>query len=206
MKVLMINGSPNEKGCTYTALCHVAAALEDEGVEHEIVWLGNGPIRDCIDCGGCAKTKKCVFTDDVISGIIEKAEAADGFVFGSPVYYAHPSGRILSIMDRLFFPGGKAFAYKPAAAVVSARRAGTTASLDVLNKYFAIARMPVVSSTYWNMVHGTSAPDVAADAEGIQTMRNIGHGMAWLMKCIELGKQSGITPTAERGAWTNFVR
>ena len=205
MKVLMINGSPNQHGCTYTALSHVAAALSEDGIEHELIWLGNGPVRDCIACRSCVKTGKCAFDDDLAT-ILEKAEAADGFVFGTPVYYAHPSGRILSVMDRLFFPGSGPFAHKPAAAVVSARRAGTTAAVDVMNKYFTIAQMPIVSSTYWNMVHGTRPADVAEDAEGIQTMRNIGHNMAWLLKCIALGKEAGLCPVTERGAWTNFVR
>lgn len=207
MKVLLINGSPHQHGCTYTALSEVAKTLKSNGVTAEIVWLGNGPFRDCIACAACRQTGKCAFDDDIVNEIIEKAKTADGFVFGTPVYYAHPSGRVLSILDRVFYAGSKYFAHKPAAAVASARRAGTTASLDVLNKYFTIAQMPVVSSTYWNMVHGNKPEQVCEDKEGLQTMRNIGTNMAWLIKCIELGKANGIdTPQAERGNTTNFIR
>ena len=203
MKVLMINGSPHKSGCTDTALREVAKALADEGVESEILWLGAGPQQDCVACGACRGTGKCAF-DDIANVIIEKAKECSGFVFGTPVYYAHPSGRVLSVLDRVFFAGSRVFAHKPGAAVVSARRGGNTASFDAMNKYFTIAQMPVVASTYWNMVHGTAAEEVAQDAEGLQTMRNLGRNMAWLMRCIE---QSGIpAPEAERAAWTNFVR
>lgn len=209
MKVLMINGSCNEKGCTNKALETVAEVLRQEGVESEIVQLGKLPYRDCVGCGTCRKTcsGKCVFNDDIVNTIIDKARTADGFVFGSPVYYAHPSGRLLSVLDRVFYAGGEAFAFKPGAAVVSARRAGTTASIDVINKYFTINKMPVVSSTYWNMVHGTKTEDVSQDQEGLQTMRNIGRNMAWLLKIIENGKTCGLeTPQPENGARTNFIR
>lgn len=207
MKVLMINGSPHEKGCTYTALCEVAKALEAEGVDSEIVWLGNGAVRDCIGCGGCRGKHRCVFGDDIVAELTEKAATADGFVFGSPVYYAHPSGRVLSILNRLFYSASALLAHKPGAAIVSARRGGTTAAFDVMNKYFTIAQMPVVSSTYWNMVHGNKPEDVMQDLEGLQTMRNIGKNMAWLIQCIEAGKAAGIAiPTAERGNSTNFIR
>ncbi len=206
-KVLLINGSCNERGCTYTALTEVAGALEKEGVSTEIIQLGGEPIRDCIGCGGCGKLGRCVFDDDLINQVHEKAKGADGFVFGTPVYYAHPSGRILSFLDRLFYSGGGAFAYKPGAAVASARRAGTTASLDVLNKYFTIARMPVVSSNYWNMVHGNKPEDVMQDLEGLQIMRGIGQNMAWLIKCIEAGKAAGRPyPQGEQKIRTNFIR
>ena len=207
MKVLMLNGSPHKEGCTYTALCEIGKALNDEGVDYEIVWLGNGPVADCIGCHGCRGTGKCVFTGDALDEIYPRLDEADGFVFGTPVYYAHPSGRVLSVLDRLFYSSGRSFAHKPGAAVASARRAGTTASLDAMNKYFTIAQMPVVSSTYWNMVHGNSPADVAQDIEGLRIMRNIGHNMAWLLKCIEAGKVSGIAvPEAERGPQTNFIR
>ncbi len=203
MKVLLINGSPNEHGCTYTALSEVAGALRDCGAETEILWLGNGPVRDCVACHACHKTGKCVF-DDVVNEIIAKAADCSGFVFGTPVYYAHPNGRVLSILDRVFFAGGRNFAHKPGAAVCSARRGGTTASFDAMNKYFTISQMPVASSTYWNMVHGNSPEEVRQDAEGLQTMRNLGRNLYWLMDCIE---RSGIpAPKAERGAWTNFIR
>ena len=200
MKVLMLNGSPRQHGCTYTALSEIAKVLTEEGIESEILWLGNGPVRDCIACRGC-KDGKCVFDDDIANRIIEKAQESDGFIFGSPVYYAHPSGRILSILDRTFYAGARAFKGKPGAAVVSARRAGTTASLDVLNKYFTIAQMPLVSSSYWNMVHGASAEDVAQDAEGLQTMRNLARNMAKLLK-----ERAPQLPNNEFGVWTNFVR
>lgn len=208
MNVLLINGSPHEKGCTYTALREIADVLEKNGIETEFAYLGKESIRDCIGCKGCAKLDNaCVFGDDCINEIIKKAEGADGFIFGTPVYYAHPSGRILSALDRLFYAGGSAFAHKPGAAVASARRAGTTASIDVLNKYFTINQMPVVSSTYWNMVHGNTPDDVKQDLEGLQTMRNIGENMTWLLKCIEAGKEKGIVaPAADKSHRTSFIR
>ncbi len=208
MKVLMINGSSHEKGCTYTALQQISKTLEAQGIETEIVQLGSAPIRDCIGCLACKKLGgKCTFNDDIVNTIIEKAKSSDGFIFGTPVYYAHPSGRVLSALDRIFYAGGSAFQHKPGAAIASARRAGTTASIDVLNKYFTIAQMPVVSSTYWNMVHGSKAEDVLQDEEGLQTMRNIGENMAWLLKCIEAGKHSGIpAPQTEKIHRTNFIR
>jgi len=207
MKVLLINGSSNEKGCTYTALNEVATTLEKEGVETEILQLGKTPINDCVACYGCKETGKCVFNDDIVNEIIEKAQTFDGFVLGTPVYYAHPSGRILSALDRVFFAGGYAFSYKPAAAISSARRAGTTASFDVLNKYFTINNMPVVSSQYWNNVHGHKPEDVQKDLEGLQIMRTLGRNMAWLLKCIELGKQNGINKpeNVEERIRTNFI-
>ena len=208
MKVLMLNGSSHENGCTYTALCEIGRTLHEAGVDSEIIQLGSAPIRDCTGCKACRRLDSaCVFDDDAINGILKKAAAADGFVFGTPVYYAHPSGRILSALDRLFYAGSAAFSHKPGAAVASARRAGTTASLDVLNKYFAIAQMPVVPSTYWNMVHGNAAEEAAQDAEGLQTMRNLARNMAWLLSCIELGKQHGVlAPQAEHDKRTNFIR
>jgi len=207
MKVLLFNGSTRKNGCTYVALSEVAKVLNTEGIETEIVQMGAGAVRECIGCNQCVGKGKCVFADDVVNEWLEKAKTADGFVFGSPVYYAHPTGQLLSILDRLFYAGGSFFAHKPGAAVVSARRAGTTASLDVLNKYFADAQMPMVGSTYWNMVHGTAPELVAQDSEGLQTMRNLGRNMAWLLKCIEAGKEQGIVPVAaERSHWTNFVR
>ena len=207
MKVLLLNGSSHPHGCTDTALREVASALENAGIHTEILFLGNDPVRDCTACGTCAKAPgKCVFDDDIVNRIIEKAREADGFVFGTPVYYAHPSGRILSILDRVFYAGKSAFVHKPAAAIASARRAGTTASLDVLQKYFTISQMPVVSSTYWTMVHGKEAQDVLKDEEGLQTMRNLASNMAWMLRCIEAGKAMGIQPPqAESGARTNFI-
>ena len=207
MKVLLFNGSPRKMGCTFTALSEIANVLNEEGIETEILQIGNKPIQDCIACGGCEETGKCVFSDDTANEWIEKAKSADGFVFGTPVYYAHPSGRILSVMDRMFYAGGENFAHKPAAVIASARRAGTTASLDAIGKYLGISEMPVVSSTYWNMVHGSAPEDVKKDLEGMQTMRNIGKNMAWMLKCIEAGKREGITaPQTEHSARTNFIR
>ena len=206
MKVLMLNGSCNPKGCTYTALTEVGKALSSQGIDYEIVQLDGGPVRDCIGCNQCSKNG-CVFTDDGVNDFIAKARQADGFVFGTPVYYAHPSGRVLSFLDRVFYAGGSAFAGKPGAAVASARRAGTTASVDVLNKYFTIAQMPVVSSTYWNMVHGNTPEEVLQDAEGMQTMRNLARNLLWLVQCIQAGQAAGLQPPqAERDHRTNFIR
>ena len=208
MKVLLLNGSSRPSGCTYTALREVAVSLEVAGIETEILFLGNEPVRDCTACGTCAKVPgKCVFDDDIVNRIIEKARGADGFIFGTPVYYAHPSGRILSVLDRVFYAGKSAFIHKPAAAIASARRAGTTATLDVLQKYFTISQMPVVTSTYWTMVHGKQPEDVLKDEEGLQTMRNLASNMVWMLRCIEAGKAAGIKPPQEEfGARTNFIR
>lgn len=207
MKVLLINGSPRVKGCTYTALAEAAAALEEENIQWEIVHIGANPIQDCVACGQCRKLGRCVFDNDSINEILQKAQVADGFIFGTPVYYAHPSGRVLSALDRLFYSGGRYFTHKPGFAVASARRAGTTASLDVLNKYFTIAQMPVVSSTYWNMVHGNTPEEVLQDKEGLQTMRNAAKNMAWLLKCIEAGKEKGVVPPQNlKKDVTNFIR
>ena len=206
MKVLLINGSPNEKGCTYTALSEVAATLNENGVETEIASIGKQPIRGCIGCGGCAGKRRCVFGDDIVNSMIEKMEQADGLIIGSPVYFASPNGNLMSMLDRFFYAGG-CFAHKPAAAVASARRAGTTVTLDDMNKYFGIRQMPVVSSTYWNMVHGSKPEDVKKDEEGLQTMRNLGKNMAWLLKCIATGKENGVEPPmSENTNRTNFIR
>lgn len=206
MKVLLVNGSPRAAGCTNTALEEVAKTLGEAGIETEIFWLGAKPVQDCVACGKCRELKKCVF-DDVVNTLIEKAKMADGFVFGSPVYYAHPSGRVQSALDRAFYAGKYAFAGKPGAAVVSARRGGTAASFDVINKYFGISSMPVVSSTYWNMVYGNTPDEVRRDEEGMQTMRNLGRNMAYLLKCIEAGKAAGIESPVQEGAFkTNFIR
>ena len=207
MHVLLINGSSRPAGCTYTALRQVANTQEAEGITAEILHLGAAPIRDCTACGGCKGKGRCVFPDDGINALIEKAQTADGFVFGTPVYYAHPSGRLLSALDRAFYAGGAAFAHKPGFAVVSARRAGTTASLDAVMKHLTINQMPVVSSTYWPMVHGNTPEEVLQDAEGLQTMRNAARNMAWLLKCIQAGRAQGILPPqAESGSRTNFIR
>lgn len=208
MKVLMVNGSPKSKGNTAAALAEVGAALEGHGIEWEVFQLGAAPVRDCIGCGKCAELDcACVFDDDMVNELIKAAQQADGFIFGTPVYYAHPTGRILSVLDRAFYAGGAAFEHKPGAAIAVARRGGITASFDVLNKYFTIKQMPVVASTYWNGVHGRVPGEAALDGEGMRTMRNIGHNMAWMLKCIELGRENGIEPPiAETGAMTNFIR
>lgn len=207
MKVLLINGSPNEKGCTYTALSEVAGALEKEKIETEIFHIGKKPVRGCIGCGGCAgNNNRCVFDDDVVNQAIAKAEEADAYVIGSPVYFASANGALISLLDRMFY-AGKCFAYKPAAAVVSARRAGTTASIDEINKYFSIRNMPIVSSKYWTMVHGNSPEEVRQDLEGMQNMRTLGRNMAWLLQCLDAGKKAGIAvPEAETPVKTNFIR
>ena len=206
MKVLLVNGSPHAQGCTYTALCEVAAALEKQGIETELFQVGTKPISGCLGCGACIKTGKCVI-DDVVNEFVEKAKDADGFVFGSPVHYAGASGAITSFMDRAFYGKGAVYANKPAAAVMSCRRGGATATLDQLNKYFTISNMPIVSSQYWNMVHGNTPDEVRQDAEGMQTMRTLGINMAWLLKCIEAGKTAGIAmPEREAKVATNFIR
>ncbi len=207
MKVLMVNGSSNKNGCTMAALKEMEKIFIEENIECEIHQLGNEAQFDCIGCGACSKTKKCVFPHNNVNEFLEKAEKADAFVFGSPVYYAHPSGRILSFLDRAFYSNTDAFRFKPGAAVVSARRAGTTASIDVLNKYFSIATMPIAGSTYWNMVHGVKSDEVSQDAEGIQTVQNLAKNMAWMLKCFEAGKEKGIQlPSIARTEHTNFVR
>lgn len=207
MKVLLINGSSKE-GCTYTALSEVARSLKEEGIDAEIINLGPSAVRDCVGCGMCAKNAnlRCIFDDDIVNKIIKKAEDADGFVFGTPVYYAHPTGRILSVLDRVFYAGKKAFQFKPGACIASARRGGTTASFDVLNKYFTISQMPVVSSTYWNNVHGNTPEEVKQDLEGMQTMYNLGKNMAWILKCIKSGKENGINTPENKVVRTNYIR
>ncbi len=210
MKVLLINGSNKTNGCTNRALEEVAKVLVENGVEYEIFQVGAAPIRDCIGCNQCSaklKNNTCIFNDDVVNQLIKKASECDGFVFGTPVYYAHPSGRILSLLDRVFYAGSRVFKHKPAFAIASARRAGTTASIDVLNKYFMFAQMPVVSSSYWNMVHGNTPEQVEQDLEGLQTMRNAARNLVWIMKCIELGKVNNVEPPKnESGVRTSFIR
>ena len=206
MKVLLLNGSPHAEGCTYTALSEVAGALQANGIETEIFQIGKAPVSGCMACGACGKLGRCVI-DDKVNEFVQKAREADGFVFGSPVYYASASGQITSFLDRAFYSGGSAFEGKPGAAVVSCRRAGSTASLDQLNKYFTICGMPVVSSQYWNMVHGNKPEEVMQDKEGMQIMRTLGNNMAWLLKCIDLGRKNGVSfPQKEPAQRTNFIR
>jgi len=207
MKVLMINGSPHQKGCTYTALDEAAEALHAEGIETDFFWIGTKPIAGCIACGKCTDTKKCVF-EDKVNAFLAVAGGYDGFIFGSPVYYASANGSLISFMDRVFYASGKDIFYlKPAAAVVSARRAGTTAAFDQINKYFTISQMPIIASTYWNNVHGRTPEDVKKDLEGLQIMRTLGRNMAWFLKCKEAGIRAGV-PFPEREEWiaTNFIR
>ncbi len=207
MKVLLINGSPHEKGCTYTALAEVAGALEANGVETEIFWIGNKPIGGCIGCRACGKERKCVFGDeDGVNAATAKILEADGVVIGSPVHFAAAGGNICAFLDRVFYskPG---FTGKLGAAVVSCRRGGASAAFDRLNKYFTISSMPIVSSTYWNSVHGNTPEQVKQDLEGMQVMRNLGSNMAWLLKCIEAGKEKGVeVPVPEFKVMTNFIR
>lgn len=206
MKVILVNGSPKAKGCTYTALCEVAGALEKNGIGTEIFQVGAAPVAGCIGCGACMGTGKC-FVNDGVNEFVEKAKSADGFVFGSPVHYASASGAITSFLDRAFYGKGAVFAGKPGAAVVSCRRGGASAAFDQLNKYFTINSMPVVSSQYWNQVHGSTPEEVKQDEEGLQTMRTLGNNMAWLLKCIEAGKKAGIPfPEREPAVKTNFIR
>ena len=206
MKVILVNGSPREKGCTYTALCEVAGALEKNGIETEIFQVGAKPIAGCIGCNVCLKNGRC-FVDDPVNEFVEKAKTADGFVFGSPVHYAAASGAITSFLDRAFYGKGNVFAGKPGAAVVSCRRGGAASAFDQLNKYFTINSMPVVSSQYWNQVHGNTPDEVRQDAEGLQTMRTLGSNMAWLLKWIQAGAAAGITfPEREPAMKTNFIR
>ncbi len=205
MKVLLINGSPKKNGCTYTALCEVAKGLEESGVESEIFWAG-GTTKGCMGCGFCGKNGRC-FTDDCVNEALLKLDECDGVVIGSPVHYASASGAATSFMDRLFYAGGAKLRFKPGAAVVSARRAGTTASIDQLNKYFTINNMPVVSSQYWPMVHGNTPDEVRRDEEGMQIMRTLGRNMAWLIKCISIGRENGVpAPALEEKIKTNFIR
>jgi len=205
MKVLMINGSPEKDSCTNRALTEIATTLKAEGVDSEIINIGRETIRGCFACNGCAKLGKCVH-EDIVNQVASRLDEFDALVVGSPVYYASGNGTVYAFLDRLFYSAGSKLHYKPAAAIAVARRAGTTATLDTLNKYFTISEMPIVSSTYWNMVHGFTPADVEKDLEGLQTMRNIGHNMAWLLRCIEAGKKAGVAaPATERGAWTHFI-
>ncbi len=205
MKVLLLNGSPKKDRCTYTALNEVAKTLEAEGIETELIHVCAKPVGGCIDCRACAKLGKCVF-DDIVNEVAAKFKDADGIVIGSPVYYASANGNLISFLDRLFFSSKFNKTMKAGAAVVSARRGGCSATFDEINKYFAISGMPIVSSQYWNSVHGQSAEDVLQDKEGLQTMRTLGHNMAFLIKSIALGKEKYGLPEKEQGIYTNFIR
>ncbi|MDD3137420.1 MAG: flavodoxin family protein [Lachnospiraceae bacterium] len=210
MKVLLVNGSPHMKGCIYTALKEVADTLKEQNVDSDIFWIGNKPISGCIACKSCVQKHKCVF-DDKVNEFLEIAGDYDAFIFGTPVHWGAAAGGITSFLDRAFYAdlcgGGNRFMLKPAAAVVSARRAGTTATWDQINKYFALMQMPIVSSRYWNIVHGAKPEEVVKDLEGMQTMRFLARNMAYFLKCVEAGKNAGISnPEQEPVTFTNFIR
>ncbi len=203
-KVILLNGSPHEKGCTWAALNEMIPVFEKEGLETKLIHVGNKNIRGCISCGYCAKNGKCAFQDDLVNEIAPEFETADGLVVGSPVYYASPNGTILSFMDRLFYSTNFSKHMKVGAAVVSCRRGGNTASFDALNKYFTISGMPVASSTYWNQVHGFTAEDVQKDLEGLQTMRNLARNMAFMIKALSDAKEKYGLPDIETDSFTSF--
>jgi len=205
-KVLLINGSPNEYGCTYTALNEIAVTLKKEGIAAEILYLGKKPVAGCIACGKCRENGKCVF-DDHVNAILERLDEFDAIIAGSPVYYSGPSAQICAFLDRLFYSGGGRMNGKLGAAVVSCRRGGASASFDRLNKYFGISGMHVVGSQYWNQVHGNTPEEVLQDGEGLQTMRTLARNTAWLLKCIEAGREKGLLPPEkEPFIRTNFIR
>ena len=211
MKVLLFNGSPHKNGCTYTALEEISKTLKEEGIESEIYQIGIKPLTPCRGCYACSKLGRCVINDDDVNNFVEYARNFDGFVFGSPVHYGSADGGITAFLDRAFFVNytgsKKAFEHKPGAAIVSARRAGTTAALDQLNKYFAITQMPMITGRYWNMVHGASADEVKQDLEGMQNMRILARNMAWFLKLKEAGEKAGIPmPKQEEIVYTNFIR
>ena len=205
MKVLLVNGSPHEKGCTYTGLQEVANALENNDIETEFLWLGIEPLAGCIGCNACLKTGKC-FRNDIVNDFLNKVPDIDGFVFGSPVHFASSSGALTSFMDRAFYGRRKLFENKPACCICSCRRGGASATFDQINKYFSMNNMPIVTSQYWNQVHGTTPDEVKRDLEGMQTMRTLGNNMAWLLKCIDIAKKSGLEyPKNEEIIKTNFI-
>lgn len=205
-KVLLINGSPNEFGCTYTALSEIAETLKANGVDSEILYLGKAPVAGCIACGKCRETGRCVF-DDKVNAVLARLEEFGAIVAGSPVYYSGPSGQICAFLDRLFYANGGRMAGKLGAAVVSCRRGGASASFDRLNKYFSISNMHIVGSQYWNQVHGFTPEDVKKDGEGLQTMRTLAQNMAWLLKCIDAGAAAGVPfPEYEPRISTHFIQ
>ena len=210
MKVLLLNGSPHSQGCTYTALCEIERTLHEEGVETELMHLGTAPVRSCTGCGACFRNKncRCVMDDDAVNRILEKMEGCDGLIVGSPVHYAAAGGSISTAMDRMFYAASRMMAGKPGAAVVSARRAGTTAAIDQLNKYFTIAGMPIVPSQYWPMVHGNTPEQVLQDEEGLQIMRMLARNMAWMLRSFALAREHGILPPEREKIrkTTNFIR
>lgn len=209
MKVILVNGSPHKEGCTYTALCEIQKTLNHADIETEIFWVGSKPIIGCTGCNKCAQLGECTFNKDTVNEFVKKAYDADGFIFGSSVHYAGATGAITSFLDRAFYSNmdNEAFKFKPAAAISSARRSGTTATFDQLNKYATISQMPIISSTYWNAVHGNTPEEVKKDEEGLFVMRQLGRNMAFFLKCIEAGLDSGLKPDeSEERIATNFIR
>ena len=210
MKVLLTNGSPHRKGCTHRALCEVSEALNENGIDTDMFWIGNHPLGGCIGCKACKERNQCAFEDSV-NDFLKIAGDYDGFVFGTPVHWGAASGAMTSFLDRAFYAdrngGGNRFFLKPAAAVISARRAGTTATWDQINKYFGLLQMPIITSRYWNIVHGTTPEEVEKDLEGLQTMRFLGNHMAFYLNCKEMGETLGIPrPKQETVTFTNFIR
>lgn len=205
MKVLLLNGSPHAGGTTYTALHEMEKVFQAEGIETEIVHVGNQNIRGCMGCGGCRTSRKCVF-DDVVNEVAEKFREADGLVVGSPVYFASANATLIALLDRLFYSRGFDTTMKVGAAVCSARRGGLTATFDELNKYFAISGMPIASGQYWNGIHGNNAEEAKQDGEGMVMMRTLARNMAFLMKSIALGKAQYGLPEREPPVFTNFIR
>lgn len=205
MKVILFNGSPKKNGCTYTALTQIEKELNNEGIE-TLIFHAGAATKGCLGCGYCTKNGKCI-TDDCVNEAAALLKDADGFVFGSPVHYAAASGMMTSFLDRLFYSAGNDLRLKPCAVVASCRRGGSTATLDQLLKYPEFKEMPIVTAQYWTMVHGNTPEEVLKDEEGMQAMRTLGTNMAWLLKCIEAGKNSGIEkPQAEQKIKTNFIR
>ena len=204
MKVLLINGSPRKEGNTFTALAEVASALEKEGIDSEIVSIGNKAVQGCIACNKCNELGRCIFKDNLYDTIREKLKDSDGIIVGSPVYYAGPNGSLCALLDRVFYSCGELLEYKPAASVAVCRRGGASATFDRLNKYFTISNMPIVSSQYWNSVHGLFPGEATQDAEGLQTMRTLGRNMAWLLKNLQSNAEP--RPVPEAPLMTNFIR
>lgn len=209
LKVLLVNGSPHRDGCVAAALSEIAGTLTGEGVDSAQFWVGNAPVAGCTGCGACVGKRSC-FRDDRVNEFVNMMDDYDGFVFGTPVHYAAAGGAVTSFLDRVFFIdefNGGHFAGKPAAAIATCRRSGATAALDQMNKYMTDCNMPVVPSQYWNVVHGNTPEEIRRDAEGLQTMRTLARNMAWLLKCIALGREHGIGfPAHEQHTMTNFIR
>lgn len=210
MKVLLVNGSPHKNGCTYKALCEAAKTLNEAGIDTDVFWIGMKPISGCIACKKCVEKHNCVM-DDVVNEFLDIAGDYDGYLFGTPVHWGAAGGAITSFLDRAFYAdfcgGGNRFLLKPAAAVISARRAGTTATWDQMNKYFGLMQMPIIASRYWNMVHGAAPEEVMQDKEGVQIMHILGKNMAYFLKCKEAAEKAGIRPPEQETiTFTNFIR